>query len=65
MNAIAKTTTTVQAHEQESVSQIGIGLIGLLSAMIGTWGVACLISGICQYGIAGMIKGWVSAVMGG
>ena len=65
MKAIAKTTTTVQAHEQESVSQIGIGLIGILSAMIGTWGVACLISGICQYGIAGMIKGWVSAVMGG
>ncbi|MEW6290430.1 MAG: hypothetical protein AB1545_11315 [Thermodesulfobacteriota bacterium] len=65
MKAIAKTTTTVQAHEQESVSKIGIGLIGLLSAMIGTWGVACLISGICQYGIAGMIKGWVSAVMGG
>jgi hypothetical protein len=65
MNATAKTTTTVQAHEQESVSQIGIGLIGILSAMIGTWGVACLISGICQYGIVGMIKGWVSAVMGG
>jgi hypothetical protein len=65
MNATAKTTTTVQAHEQESVGQVGIGLIGILSAMIGTWGVACLISGICQYGIVGMIKGWVSAVMGG
>jgi len=65
MNATAKTTTTVQAHEQDSAAQVGIGLIGILSAMIGTWGVACLISGICQYGIVGMIKGWVSAVMGG
>ena len=66
MNATAKTTTTVQAHEQEAaVSQIGIGMIGILSALIGTWGLACLVSGICQYGIAGMIKGWVSAVMGG
>jgi hypothetical protein len=43
MNVIAKTTTTVQTHEQESVAQVGIGLIGILSAMIG----------ICQYGIVG------------
>jgi len=65
MNATAKTTTTVQAHEQETASQIGIGLIGIMSALIGTWGVTCLISGMCQYGVVGMIKGWVSAVMGG
>jgi len=65
MNVTAKTTTTVQTHEQDSVAQVGIGLIGILSAMIGIWGVACLISGISQYGIVGMIKGWVSAVLGG
>jgi hypothetical protein len=65
MNATAKTTTTVQTHEQEAVGQVGIGLIGILSAMIGIWGVACLISGISQYGIVGMIRGWVSAVLGG
>ena len=64
MNATAKTNTTVQAHEQEAVSQVGIGMIGILSALIGTWGLACLISGICQFGVVGMIKGWVSAVMG-
>ena len=65
MNVTAKTNTTVQAHEQETVSQIGIGLIGIMSALIGTWGATCLISGFCQYGVVGMIKGWVSAVMGG
>jgi len=65
MNVTAQTTATAQTHEQESVGQVGIGLIGILSAMIGTWGVACLISGISQYGIVGMIRGWVSAVIGG
>jgi hypothetical protein len=65
MNVTAKTTTTAQTHEQESVAHVGIGLIGILSAMIGTWGVACLIRGISQYGIVGMIKGWLSAVIGG
>ncbi len=65
MNVTAKTTATAQAHEQEAIPQIGIGLIVILSALIGTWGVACLIGGISQYGIAGMIQGWVSAIMGG
>lgn len=65
MNATAKTTATVQAHEQEAIPQVAIGLIGIMSALIGIWGVACLIGGISQYGIAGMISGWISAVMGG
>ncbi|MBU0965683.1 MAG: hypothetical protein KKA54_04800 [Proteobacteria bacterium] len=65
MKATAKTTTTAQTHEQETIPQIGIDLIVILSALIGTWAVACLIGGISQYGIVGMITGWFSAVMGG
>jgi hypothetical protein len=64
MKATARITTAMDIHEQESVDQIGIGLIGIISAMIGTWGVACLVSGLCQYGIAGMIRGWISAITG-
>jgi hypothetical protein len=63
MNAITKTDTSVNVN-YETVDQVGIGVIGILSAIIGTWGVACLIGGLCQYGIVGMIKGWVSAITG-
>jgi hypothetical protein len=60
--------TTTRTREQESVAsssdQVGIGVITVLSAVIGTWGLACLIGGISQYGIVGLAKGWLTAVMG-
>ncbi|MFZ5758206.1 MAG: hypothetical protein ACOY32_01085 [Thermodesulfobacteriota bacterium] len=57
--------TTAQESAANSAAQVGIGIIGLLSAMIGTWGLACLLGGLAQYGVIGMIKGWISAVFGG
>ena len=69
MKTTSTTSTTVATHAQESAAnsaaQVGIGIIALLSAMIGTWGVVCLISGLSQYGVTGMIQGWFSAVFGG
>lgn len=60
--------TTTRAHEQESIAtssdQVGIGVITIMSAVIGTWATACFISGLSQYGIVGLAKGWLSAVMG-
>lgn len=64
MNAITKTNTATEVNDYETVNQVGIGVIGVLSALIGTWGIACFIGGICQYGIADFIKGWISAVAG-
>ena len=69
MTLSTRSQTTTQAGEQESISQsgaqVGIGIITILSALIGTWGVACLIGGLSQYGFTGMIKGWFTAVIGG
>ncbi len=60
--------TTTKAYEHESVAgssdQVGIGVITIMSALIGTWGVACLVGGLSQYGIVGLAKGWLTAVMG-
>lgn len=60
--------TTVKAHERESVSQsgaqVGVGVIATVSALIGIWATACLMSGLSQYGVVGLIKGWLGAVMG-
>ncbi|MCB2183544.1 MAG: hypothetical protein KQH63_16035 [Desulfobulbaceae bacterium] len=68
MTTTTNNQTTARTQEQESISQsgaqVGIGIITILSAMIGTWGVACLIGGLSQYGVTGMVKGWISAVMG-
>ncbi len=60
--------TTTKAYEHESVAhssdQVGVGIIAVLSALIGTWAVACFVSGLSQYGIVGLAKGWITAVMG-
>ena len=60
--------TTVKTHELESVSQssaqVGVGIIATLSALIGIWATACLFSGLAQYGVVGMVKGWVGAIIG-
>lgn len=68
MKATATTNQETQVQVQESISQssaqVGIGIIAIVSAMIGMWGIACLIGGLSQYGVTGMVKGWLSAVMG-
>ena len=66
MTTAQNTTTQAQVHESVATStdQVGIGVITIMSALIGTWGVACLIGGLSQYGIVGMAKGWLTAVMG-
>ena len=64
MKAIAKTNAATEVNDYETVNQVGIGLIGVLGALIGTWGLACFIGGICQYGMVDFIKGWISAVAG-
>ncbi len=60
--------TIEKVHEHESVvhssDQVGIGIIAVLSALIGAWAIACLIGGLSQYGMVGLAKGWLTAVMG-
>ena len=60
--------TKVRANKVESVSQssaqVGVSIIATLSALIGLWATACLCSGLAQYGVVGMIKGWIGAVLG-
>ncbi len=46
------------------VSQVGIGVIAILAAMIGIWGVACLFGGIAQSGVGELINGYITAVTG-
>jgi len=46
-------------------TEVGIGVIALLAALIGVWGIACLVGGIVQGGgIGEMISGYITAVTG-
>jgi hypothetical protein len=47
------------------VAEVGVGVIAVLAAMIGIWGIACLFGGIVQGGgIAELVNGFISAVTG-
>jgi hypothetical protein len=46
-------------------SEVGMGVIMVLAALIGIWGIACLIGGIANSGgVAEVLNGYMSAVTG-
>jgi hypothetical protein len=54
-------TKTDVAHE---TSKFTIGAVMTLAGMIGIWAMACLIGGLASGGIGGLIKGFISAILG-
>lgn len=48
----------------EAASHVGTGTIFNICAVVGLWGITCLGSAIVQYGIAGVLKGWLGAIGG-
>ncbi|HET97854.1 MAG TPA: hypothetical protein ENN98_04040 [Desulfurivibrio alkaliphilus] len=49
----------------EGVGQAGIGIIVLLAALIGVWGLACLVGGVMATGAGDLVRGFISSVAGG
>jgi hypothetical protein len=46
-------------------SQVGMGVIMVLAALIGIWGIACLVGGIANSGgIGELLNGYFAAVTG-
>jgi len=45
-------------------SEVGIGIVTILAALIGIWGVACLIGGVANTGLVDLVNGFISAVTG-
>ena len=49
----------------QGTSQVGIGIILMLAALVGIWGVACLFGGIVKSGsMVEMGRGFLTAVIG-
>lgn|GEM_PF-1374453 len=48
----------------EGAGQAGIGIIAILAALIGAWGLACLVGGVMEGGAADLVRGLIAAVTG-
>ena len=46
------------------VAEVGMGVIMVLAALIGIWGIACLMGGLAQTGIGELVSGYITAVTG-
>ena len=61
-HTIVKNETNVDAGYEVSrfALQVGMGM----AALVGIWGAACLIGGLANAGLGGLVKGLVSAIVG-
>ncbi len=66
MNTNIKTYENISDHanvkDETSKTALGIGIA--MAAVIGLWGVACLIGGIASSGVGGIVVGYIKAVTG-
>ena len=62
------TQTTIRKEPEidfgQETGQYVVKAIGVVSALIGSWGMACLIGGLADSGAAGLWQGYVSALTG-
>lgn len=49
---------------KDEASRITIGIGGIVTGIIGLWAVACLIGGLMNGGLTGIVKGYLSAITG-
>lgn len=64
-----KTTNTRVDKETESnasyeTSQFALAVGMIMAALVGLWGGACLIGGLMDGGLLGLVKGLVGAITG-
>ena len=64
MGGLGLEVSTVNKMGRDT-AEVGVGVIMVLAALIGIWGIACLFGGIVQSGgIAELVNGFISAVTG-
>lgn len=64
MNVHANTRIENKIQAGYEVSRFGIGVTAALAALIGLWGMACMIGGLAAGGPVALIKGFFSAITG-
>jgi len=59
---IARTETGVEVGQE--TAKYAVKMIGVVSALIGLWGMACLIGGLADCGVAGLLQAYLTALHG-
>jgi len=59
---ITKTETTTDAGYE--ASKFGLKVAMGMAALVGIWGLACLIGGLATNGVGGMLRGYLTAITG-
>ena len=62
MNTNPTTITQVDAGYETSKFALGVGAV--MAALVGLWGAACLFSALIDNGPVGLVKAYVSTVVG-
>jgi len=64
MTANTTARTEAKVDFAQETGQYAVKAIGVLSALIGAWGMSCLIGGLASCGAIDLVKGYVSALTG-
>ncbi len=64
MNARIETRKRVKADVGYETAKFTYGVGLTAAALIGLWGAACLIGGLSDAGLVGLVKGYISALTG-
>ena len=64
MTANTITRTEAKTDLGSEASKFGVSVVFGMSALIGIWGAACMISGLASNGVGGMLRGYITAVTG-
>ncbi len=64
MSAKTKTQTETKIDAGYEISRFALYAGMGMAALIGTWGMACLIGGLATYGFGGLLRGFWIAVTG-
>jgi len=64
MSATTKTQTRATTDAGYEASRFAVNAFMGTAALIGLWGMACLIGGLATSGFGGLLRGFITAVTG-
>ncbi len=64
MKTINKTVIGTKTDVGHDVSTVVFSIVAVSAVLVGLWAVACLIGGVLEHGVGGLIQGYITAVTG-
>lgn len=64
MKTINKTIRTTKTNVEHDVAVVIFNIVAVSAVLIGLWAAACLVGGILEHGVSGLINGYITAVTG-